>query len=162
VQTEEHTQFRLNPQALVMVIVSMLALGLPIAAVLLFAMSFRPASERSAAPDPGLTQTLEGIATQALAPKALESGDREAIRIQATDVPLRAAGITKLARSVGGSAMPASAENEGERLWVSIPEKRVPAFTEACLTGVEELEFPAVGENEARVLIEIVVQQNTP
>lgn len=145
-----------------MVIVSMLALGLPIAAVLLFAMSFRPAPERPASPDPGLTQTLEGIATQALAPKALESGNREAIRIEAADVPVRAAGISKLARSVGGSAMPATPEEGGERLWVSIPEKRVPAFTEACRDGVEELEFPAVGENEARVLIEIVVQQKTP
>lgn len=58
--------------------------------------------------------------------------------------------------------MPAVPEQQGERLWVSIPEKRVPAFTEACLGGVEELEYPAVSENEARVLIEIIVQQKAP
>lgn len=143
-----------------MVGVSLLALGLPLAGVLLFFLSARAKpEERPAGPDPQLTKTLEDISDKSLAPKALESGEREAIRLQAADVSVRAAAVSKLARSVGGSAMPATSEKDEERLWVSVPEKRVPAFVEACQTGVEELEYPAVGENEARVLIEIVIQQ---
>jgi len=145
-----------------MVMVSMMALGLPVAAVLMFAMSVRPKAEHPAPPDPQLTKTLEDISDKALAPKALESGYREDIRLQVPVATARAAAVAKLARSVGGSAMPAVPEQQGERLWVSIPEKRVPAFTEACLGGVEELEYPAVSENEARVLIEIIVQQKAP
>lgn len=146
-----------------MVAVSLLALGLPIAGVLLFFLSARTApQDRPALPDPQLTKTLEDISDKALAPKALESGNRDAIHLQAADIAARVAGISRLARSVGGSAMPATSENNGERLWVSLPEKRVPAFLEACHAGVEELEYPALGENEARVLIEIVVQQKTP
>lgn len=145
-----------------MVAVSLLALGLPIAGILLFFLTARTSTQKhSAAPDPQLTKTLEDISDKALAPKALESGNRDAVLLQATDVAARVAAVSRLARSVGGSAMPAASENHGERLWVSLPEKRVPAFLEACHAGVEELEYPAVGENEARVLIEIVVQQNT-
>jgi hypothetical protein len=143
-----------------MVGVSLLALGLPLAGVLLFLLSSRAKPEdRPAAPDPQLTKTLEDISSKALEPKALESGNRDAVHLQAADVPAKVAAVTKLARSVGGSAMPATSENDSERLWVSLPEKRVPAFLEACQAGVEELEYPPVGENEARVLIEIVVQQ---
>jgi len=144
-----------------MVAVSLLALGLPIAGILLFFLTARTSPQKpQAAPDPQLAKTLEDISDKALAPKALESGDREAVVLQAADVAERVASVSRLARSVGGSAMPATSENHGQRLWVSLPEKRVPAFLEACQAGVEELEYPAIGENEARVLIEIVVQQN--
>lgn len=146
-----------------MVGISLLALGLPLAGVLLFFLSGRAKPvEQPASPDPQLTKTLEDISDKSLAPKALESGDREAIRLQAPDVAARAEAVAKLARSVGGSAMPAMPENDGERLWVSLPEKRVPAFLEACKAGVEALEFPVTSENEARVLIEIVIQKKTP
>jgi hypothetical protein len=163
VQTEERSQFRLNPQAWIMVGVSVLALGLPLAGVLLFALTARFKTESpAAAADPQLTKTLEDISEKALAPKALETGERGPVRLETPDVAARAAAVTKLARSVGGSAMPASSADGEERLWVSVPEKRVPAFVEACERGTEELEYPAPGENDARVLIEIVIQQKTP
>lgn len=146
-----------------MIGVSLLALGLPIAGVILFFVAQKPASiAQPAGPDPQLARALEDISQKSLAPKALESGDREAIRLRAADPGASARGVARLAASVGGSAMPAAAEAGAERLWVSIPEKRVPAFAEACRDGVQELEFPAVGENEARVLIEIIVEKKAP
>jgi hypothetical protein len=159
VQTEEPSQFRLNPQAWVMIAVSLLALGLPIAGVMLFFVTARPKPAPTASPDPQLSRALEDISDKTLAPKTLESGDREAIRLQADNPAAFAQGVARLAASVGGSAMPAGSDAGPERLWVFIPEKRVPAFAEACRNGVQELEFPAVAENGTRVLIEIIVEK---
>ncbi len=146
-----------------MIAVSLLALGLPVAAVILFFVTQKPVSiAQPAGPDPQLARALEDISLKSLAPKALESGDRAAIRLQAADPAASIRSVTKLATSVGGSAMPVGAEAGAERLWVSIPKKRVPAFTEACRDGAQELEFPAVGENVPRVLIEIIVEKRPP
>lgn len=144
-----------------MIGVSLVALGLPIAGMMIFFITARPKPAPSSEPDPQLSRALEEISDKTLAPKALESGDREAIRVRADDPAGFARGVMRLATSVGGSAMPAATGTASERLWVSIPEKRVPAFAEACLNGVQELEFPAVAENESRVLIEIIVEKRT-
>jgi hypothetical protein len=160
VQTEEPSQFRLNPQAWLMIAVSLLALGLPVAGVIVFFSTQNPKPEPApAAPDPELARALEEISEKNLAPKALEN---DVIRLQSPDPAEAAQAVTRLAASVGGSAMPAVSPANGERLWVSIPQKRVPAFTEACRAGTPELEFPAVGENEARVLLEIIVERKSP
>lgn len=148
-----------------MIGISVLALGLPLAGVAVFLTTFKPKPAEPAAPampDPQIAKTLEDISNKTLAPKALESGNREAIRLQVADPEETAAKVTRLASSVGGSAMPADAPEGQQRLWVSIPEKRAPAFTEACRGGVQELEYPAAKENEARVLIEIVVDKKAP
>lgn len=146
-----------------MIAVSLLALGLPLAGVILFFVTQKPKPVPPAAdPDPQLTRALEEISDKTLAPKALESGDRDAIHLRADDPAARARGVARLAASVGGSAMPSSSTEGSERLWVSLPEKRVPAFAEACRAGVQELEFPPLAENESRILIEIVVEKGTP
>lgn len=145
-----------------MIAVSLLALGLPIAGIIVFFVTQKPKpAPQPAGPDPQLTRALEDISEKTLAPKALASGDREAIRIRADDPAVFARGVVLLAASVGGSAMPSSPEAGAERLWVSIPEKRVPAFAEACQDGVQELEFPALAANESRVLIEIIVEKRS-
>ncbi len=143
-----------------MIAISLLALGLPIAGVIVFFVTQEPKPEPpTAGPDPQLTRALEDISDKTLAPKALETG---AIRIEADDPPTVVSGIVRLTASIGGSAMPASAEAGAGRLWVSVPEKRVPAFTEACRAGVQELEFPALTGNEPRILIEVIVEKRTP
>lgn len=142
-----------------MIAVSLLALGLPLAGVMVFFATHRPKPAPAAVADPELTRTLEEISEKSLAPQALET---EGIRLQTPDPALTVRNITQLAVSVGGSALPAVASDTGERLWVSIPQKRVPAFTEACREGVAELEFPALNENEARVLLEIIVERKAP
>jgi hypothetical protein len=145
-----------------MIGICLLALALPLAGVIWFLSTLRFSADTPPVDVPQLTAALEEISAKTLAPGTLESGEREAIRLETPNPTERVAGVIKLARSVGGTAFPVTEESGAQRLWVSVPEKRLPAFVEACRAGVEELEYPTAGENDARILLEIVVQQKSP
>lgn len=161
-QTEQKSQFRLNPQALVVVGIALIALALPVAGVLAFVWGGKQKHSAPTGPDPQLVRVLEEVSDKTLAPKPLETGNREAIRINSPEPSERAAAAVRLAASVGGTAMPVTEAPNQVRVWVSLPEKRVPAFVEAFREGVKELEYPPEDPGGTRILVELIIERKSP
>ncbi len=139
-----------------MVAVIFVALALPLAAVIGFAMgaykmrqaavSQPPSAEAEAA----LQRSLEEVAQKNLAPQSLNDS---AVEVLTDDIAGKKEQIVKLAESLGGSAM-VMAE---DKIWAQVPENQVNLFKKASMGS----ENPAMGEKKEDlplILIEVVLK----
>ena len=164
-QTQEHKQFRLGPQALAIAAVALMALAAPVAMVVFSLRSMtekkvEPPVSEAAAP---LEKALEDIASKSLAPVSL-GADQARVEI-ITDDPegelIRIEGVLKVFKA---SALPAEADGQQARLLVTLAASQVPEFIAAC----EKKDLPKPGStttviDQARTLVEIVIKKkNSP
>jgi len=164
VQTEEPKQFRLNKQVLIMLAAVLFALALPLAVVAFFvaenvkAREQRAAEARADAASGALQTALEGIAAANLAPGPI--GDA-ALEIQTSNVRAERRRVIDLAAAAGGEGVVIS-EGDGGKIWVRIPESRIPAFRAACLDAANGKALPTGPSDEPRALLEIVIRSENP
>lgn len=136
--------------------ISALALGLPLAAVLVVVLGNRPS--RPAEPDPMLAKSLEEASERNLAPPPLEAGDIAPVELTAADTAAETARLERLARGAGGAVMAVPSAEGGVRYWVTVPRKRLAALTEALRSGEASLEFPAPPDGEPGAMFQVVIQ----
>jgi len=162
VQTEEQKQFRLNPQVLVLVAVALLALGAPVAMVILSVQSMTKKSPpaTAAADSESLRIALEDIAAKTLAPSAL-SDIQLRVEILADDPAKELARIEGLLKIFQAAALPPSLENGAIRLLVTVAQNRTPDFIKACKdpAAAPGEAQPVTNREETRALLEIMINK---
>jgi len=162
VQTEEQKQFRLNPQVLVLVAVALLALGAPVAMVILSVqgMTKKSPPATAAADSESLRIALEDIAAKTLAPSAL-SDIQLRVEILADDPAKELARIEGLLKIFQAAALPPSLENGAIRLLVTVAQNRIPDFIKACKdpAAAPGEEQPVTNREETRALLEIMINK---
>lgn len=144
----------------------LLALALPVAGVLLLAVSgtknqpptTEPPPEGATAP---LQSALEDIAARTLAPGSLRHGPSW-VKVETDDLGREKERILRVVAACGGMALPVAPGQENtERVWAQIPQGLSNVFIEACRGG--KIPPPPVpGAEEARILIEIVIEEKAP
>jgi hypothetical protein len=155
-QTEGHQQFRFTWQLGVTIAVSLIALALPIASVLVTVHSLtRGASQQEANPPEStgsepLENVLKGIADEKLGPPSLET-EVKTIELVAADMEEERRRVEELLKSLGGVAITTSESGFQIRLLARIPQDRLAEFAAACFG--ERTQAP-VGE-----LVEIVIKK---
>jgi hypothetical protein len=155
-QTEGQQQFRFTWQLGVTIAVSLIALALPIASVLVTVHSLtRGASQQEANPPEStgsepLENVLKGIADEKLGPPSLET-EVKTIELVAADMEEERRRVEELLKSLGGVAITTSDSGFQIRLLARIPQDRLAEFAAACFG--ERTQAP-VGE-----LVEIVIKK---
>jgi hypothetical protein len=155
-QTEGQQQFRFTWQLGVTIAVSLIALALPIASVLVTVHSLtRGASQQEANPPEStgsepLENVLKGIADEKLGPPSLET-EVKTIELVAADMEEERRRVEELLKSLGGVAITTSESGFQIRLLARIPQDRLAEFAAACFG--ERTQAP-VGE-----LVEIVIKK---
>ena len=157
-QTEEHRQFRLTPQVVIVLAVTMLALTLPITGVVLaFRGVIKPrhAEQQQQAFVP-LQKALEEIAQKNLAPETLTT---PSVYLQVVDLEHETKRIDGLIRAFSGVGFPSDPGENEIRLLVQLPTRQVQAFIEAC-KGMEVVKNS--GNDSSRTIVEVVIRRKTP
>jgi hypothetical protein len=138
-QTKGQRQIRFTWQLWVIIGLSLIALALPIASVILAlqVLTKRGAPQmQEEAPEASgygaLENVLKGIADEKLTPGELEDV-RAKIELMAFDVEEERGRVEGLLKSFGGVAVPTSESTSEIRLLVRVPEDRLPEFLAACL-----------------------------
>jgi hypothetical protein len=156
-QTKGQRQIRFTWQVWVIVGISLLALALPMASVILTMQALSRGGGQQAPEEASgsgaLEHVLEGIADEKLAPRQLENGETK-IELVAFDVHEERGRVEELLRSFGGVAIPTSESAAEIRLLVRVPEDRLPEFLAACLGQGAR---PPAGD-----LLEIVIKKREP
>jgi hypothetical protein len=143
----------------VIVGISLLALALPMASVILTMQALSRGGGQQTPEGPeasgsgALEHVLEGIADEKLAPRQLENGETK-IELLAFNVHEERGRVEELLRSFGGVAIPTSESAAEIRLLVRVPEDRLPEFLAACLGQGAR---PPAGD-----LLEIVIKKREP
>jgi hypothetical protein len=119
--------------------VSLIALALPIASVILTMQVLAKGGARQTqeeAPEPSgygaLENVLKGIADEKLAPAELGDGGVK-IELMAFDVEEERGRVEGLLKSFGGVVVPTSESASEIRLLARVPEDRLSEFLAACL-----------------------------
>jgi hypothetical protein len=138
-QTKGQRQIRFTWQLWVTIGISLIALALPIASVILTLQVLTRGGARQTQEEvPGasgygaLENVLKGIADEKLAPGELGDGGVK-IELMAFDVEEERGRIEGLLKSFGGVAVPTSESVSEIRLLARVPEDRLSEFLAACL-----------------------------
>lgn len=166
-EEKEQRPFRINSQVGVVVMITMLALFLPLAGVVLFASGYfkhsaATAGETAAVASPSprvdgaLRASLEAVADAKLAAKPLaEKGAVLEVPVGEEEVAVQSVRIEALAKMAGGESL-RMAEPAGAllRMGAVVPVSRVELFRRAVGSS-ERVDFSGVAASEEREFIEI-------
>jgi hypothetical protein len=161
VQTEERKQFQLNSQVLIVLGVVFIALALPLAAVIGFAVgNSKPktapiSAEISPEAASALQKSLEDAAQKSLAPATLN--DQPSVQVPADDISSKTQQVIDLTKKLGGSA---TSIGDG-KIWAQVPNNLINHFKQACLAPTD-LPLPEGTPDASLSLVEVVIKPKTP
>ena len=147
--TARRTGLRLNPQMAMMIMLTLLALALPITilSIGLVQMSRSPAvpidNQQPSPENPGLRAILEKVADEKLTPKTLVDGRGQYVIFEnPSRRPQLRKQIAATARSLGGSVLSSSSQDEG--MTVQIPSDAANRFQTLELSGAKIISEPSL------------------
>jgi hypothetical protein len=156
-QTKGQQQFRITWQVIVMILLTLIALALPLGGVILtlHKLTQSPAPQETASgSSEGLQSRLEGIVDEKLAPARLPPSEAR-IELITDDLNDERAYVSDLLASYGGSSI-SRFESEAEiRLLVQVPAEHLEDFLAACQAKESEsIGIPSGG------FLEVVIKKS--
>jgi len=137
-------KFQMSPQLLVMILISLLALALPltILSIGLVRMSRQPGQPHPAPEAPGIRAILEKVADEKLSPAALDDDRGQFVIFESpANRPQVRKRIEDAVQSLGGSVLQ---DNPQDGLTVRIPADAANRFQTTALSGAKVIAKPSI------------------